>query len=276
VLISEEWLGTGAEGYSYLLAGLGLGGILAAATARRASERSTVTAMVVAATGLSTVPSLVLLAVPHPVVALGVEVVRGAGAVVVEVLAVVCLQRTLAPRLISRAFGMIFAVGMLAKSLGALGAAPLVDELGLGGAVVVISLAPPLLVLAAVPSLRRVDRVSAQVQADLGPRVAVLGSTGLLTEAAPATLQRLAAGANDVELAPGEVLMSAGEAADALYVVLEGRLSVHGPAGDALPEVRDGVVGEIGLLAGVPPPRPSRRSSRAACCGWTATSSSTP
>jgi len=131
-------------------------------------------------------------------------------------------------------------------------AAPLVDELGLGGAVVVISLVPPLLVLAAVPSLRRVDRVSAEVQADLGPRVAVLGSTGLLAEAAPATLQRLAAGASEVGLAPGEVLMSAGEAADALYVVPEGRLSVHGPAGEALPEVLDGVVGEMGLLAGVP------------------------
>jgi MFS family permease len=252
VLISEQWLGTGAVGYSYLLAGLGIGGVFAAATARRASGRSTVTAVVVAASMLSTLPSIVLLVVPHPLVAFGVELVRGAGAVVVEVLAVVCLQRTLAPRLISRAFGMFFAVGMLAKSLGALGAAPLVDGLGLAGAVVVVSLVPAMLVLAAVPALRRVDRVSAEVQADLGPRVAVLRSTGLLAEAAPATLQRLAAGANEVELAPGEVLMSAGEAADALYVVLEGRLSVHGPAGEVLPEVRDGVVGEIGLLAGVP------------------------
>jgi MFS family permease len=102
------------------------------------------------------------------------------------------------------------------------------------------------------PALRRVDRVSAEVQAELGPRVAVLGSTGLLAEAAPAALQRLAAGANEVGLAPGEVLMTAGEPADALHVLLEGRLSVHGPAGEVLPAVRDGVVGEIGLLAGVP------------------------
>jgi hypothetical protein len=83
----------------------------------------------------------------------------------------------------------------MAKALGALGAAHLVDGFGLGGAVV------------------------------------VLGPTGLLAEAAPAASQRLAAGADS-------------------SMRSDSSRECHAP-------------------------RPSRRSSRAGCSRWTATSSST-
>src|SRR3712207_737666 len=76
VAVSDEVLGTGPDGYGYLLAGLGVGGILAAPLATRAEARSTLGPVIILGMAAYCLPTLVLLFSDSPVVAFFVQVLR--------------------------------------------------------------------------------------------------------------------------------------------------------------------------------------------------------
>ncbi|MFG1376529.1 Crp/Fnr family transcriptional regulator [Xanthobacter autotrophicus] len=72
----------------------------------------------------------------------------------------------------------------------------------------------------------------------------------------PSQLRLLAFSAARLDVAPGDVLFTQGEAPDAAYVVLEGTAVIEVAAGGMAHEVarlgRDTVVGEMGVLTGEP------------------------
>ena len=85
--------------------------------------------------------------------------------------------------------------------------------------------------LLGLPTLLRADRTSAAVAARLRPRVELLSGLDLLADADRATLERLAAAAEEVVLPAGGVLIRQGDPADALWILVRGELSVCATGG---------------------------------------------
>jgi predicted MFS family arabinose efflux permease len=255
--VSEQQLGTGPEGFGYLLAGLGVGGILMALVVDRLAESRRLALIITAGVAVYCLPTALLAVVHSPGVAFALQVVRGAGTLVVDVLAITALQRAVAPDLIARVFGVFFALILGAISLGALLAPPLVHGPGLHAALYVMGFGPVALGLLGYPALVRIDRAAAAGVAELAPRVAVLEQLGIFAAATRPVLERLAASLSEITVPAGTAIVREGEEADALYVLVSGRVEVtsRGEAGEEhfIREMEAGTYfGEIGILERIP------------------------
>lgn len=257
VVLSDEQLGTSATGYGYLLAGLGVGGIAAAGLVNRLAAKPRLGLVILTGMAVYCVPTLLFLVVDQPAAAFAIEAVRGAGTLVVDVLAVTALQRTLAGDVLARVFGAFFTLVLLAISLGALITPQVIAAAGLNGSLWFAGLLLPAMCLLGWPLLRQMDDANAATAAALEPRVAVLGRTGIFAEASRPVLEQLARVAEEVDVPVGTTVIRQGDEADALYVLLDGEMAVRarGESGaeQALPSMGPGAYfGEIGLLERIP------------------------
>jgi CRP-like cAMP-binding protein/MFS family permease len=257
VVLSEERLGTGATGYGYLLAGLGVGGIAAAGLVNGLAARPRLGAVILLGMGVYCLPTLLFLVVDQPVMAFAVQAVRGAGTLVVDVLAVTALQRSLRSDVLARVFGAFFTLVLVAITLGAFVTPPVITHLGLDASLWLAGAALPALCALGWPWLRRMDEQNVEQAARLEPRVALLGHTGIFAEAQRPVLERLARVADEIDVPAGETVIREGDPADALYVLVSGEMavSVRGGSGShrALPSMGPGTCfGEIGVLEGIP------------------------
>ena len=144
------------------------------------------------AMGVYCLPTLVLLTVRQPVAAFAVEVVRGAGTLVVDVLAMTALQRSLPQDKLGRVFGAFFTFVLIAISLGALATPPVLDAAGLDATLWLAGGLIPVLCLAGWPWLHRMDDANVAQLAEIAPRVALLQRAAILAESSRSTLERLA------------------------------------------------------------------------------------
>src|SRR3954452_3851852 len=158
VAASDERLGLGPDGFGVLLTGLALGGIAAAAVVNRLAASGRLAAVLTGGMVLYCLPNVVLAMTESPAVAFAVQAARGAGTLVVDVIAMTALQRAVAPAVTARVFGVFWALILAAAALGAVVAPPVVALLGLERAIVALAVAPVLLTLAVGPALRRLDR----------------------------------------------------------------------------------------------------------------------
>ena len=236
--VSEHRLGTGPEGFGYLLAGLGVGVIILAG-----------------ALGYS-LPTALLAVIHAPGLAFLVQVFRGGATLVVDVLAITALQRAVAPDQLARVFGVFWAFVLAAITLGTLLAPAVVSVLGLNGGLLVMALAPAALAVAGYPALRAIDRETATRALELEPKVALLEQLEIFAKARRPILERLAAAATEVRFTPASTIIREGDAADALYVLADGDVQVsvssegaeHTLAELAAPNY----FGELGVLEGIP------------------------
>ena len=125
VYVSEQKLGTGADGYGYLLAALGVGGVLAAVLVDRLAASPRLGLVIVLGMAVYCLPTALLIGTHSPVVAAAIEAVRGGGTLVVDVLAITMLQRSLPQEMIARVFGAFFTLVLGAICLGSLTASQL-------------------------------------------------------------------------------------------------------------------------------------------------------
>ena len=252
-----ERTGIGADGYGYLLAGLGAGGLLAAGLVNRLAAVPRLGVVITVGMAVYCVPTALLAFTDSAQVAIGVQVIRGAGTLVVDVLAITALQRALAPELISRVFGVFWSLVIGAIALGAAVMPPLLALTSLDTTLLVVGLGVPLAVLATGPWLLAMDRDAVARLAELAPRIKVLEVLGIFAGASRPILERLAANATEVDVATGGVIVREGQPADALYVLTGGEVAVsaRGEAGSAR-RIRTlnapGYFGEIGLLRQIP------------------------
>lgn len=137
LLLLSRAFGFGAAGYGYVLAGLGVGGILGTFAAGRAAASERPRAVLAGALLLVAGPSALMAFTSWLPGLLGWAVVSGAGAVLVEVLCETALQRDLDEDVFARAYGVALPVSLGGIVAGSLVAAPLVMLVGLTGAVVV-------------------------------------------------------------------------------------------------------------------------------------------
>ena len=259
VAVSEHRLGTGSHGFGYLMAGLGVGGILMALAVDRLAASNRLAWIILLGLGAYCLPTILLTVITSPVLATPVEVVRGAGTLIVDVLAVTALQRAVPGDQLARVFGVFFAVILGAISLGTAVAPALVNAFDLNTALIVMAVGPLVLGLVGLPTLLAIDRSTAEEAALLTPRVTLLEQLEIFAAASRPILEQLARGATEVEFPTRTAIVLEGVAADALYVLVEGEVLVRasGELGDADPRplatiTAPSYFGEIGVLEQVP------------------------
>jgi hypothetical protein len=258
VSVSEHKLGTGANGFGYLMAGLGVGGVLMAGGVNKLAGSSRLALIITTGMAVYCLPTALLTIVHAPAIAFVLQVIRGGGTLVVDVLAVTALQRAMPSDLLARVFGVFFAFILGAISLGTLIMPSVVSALGLDGALLLMAFAPVAGGLLGYPGLVRLDRASVARMAELAPRIAALEGVGILAMASRPVLERLAQAATEITVPAGEVVVRQGDEADALYVILDGSFAVTsvGEAGGPERFIRTmgpgTLFGEIGLLERIP------------------------
>jgi MFS family permease len=250
-------LGTGPSGYSYLLAGAALGGLLGAGLANRLSSASRLAPVIMGSICLQALPFLAVIGLHVPWLAAVLQVISGIGMVIVDVLAITTLQRDLAGDLLGRVLGVFDTVILAGILLASLVTGILLAHASLDVTLVLIGVGIPVIGLAGLPALLRADRTSAAAAERLRPLVDLLSELDLLTGADRSTLERLAAAAEEVVMPAGTVLIREGDEADALWILTRGELSVSVAEGGSQPRelapvTAPGYVGELGLLHGIP------------------------
>jgi CRP-like cAMP-binding protein/predicted MFS family arabinose efflux permease len=256
--VSAEKLGTGANGFGYLLAGLGIGGVLMATAVDKLAARTSLAWIILAGVAGYTLPTALMVVIHSPALAVLVQVVRGASTLVVDVLALTALQRAVPKDQLGRVMGTFWAFIIAAIALGTLITPLISNSFGLDAGLLTMALAPLCLALLALPSLERVDRETAAASALLAPKVALLEQLGIFASASRALLERLASEAEEREFADGSEIITEGEEADYLYALIEGSVEVtaSGEDGGPVRPIRTmeapTYFGEIGILKHVP------------------------
>lgn len=255
--ISTIQLHTGSSGYGYLLAGLGVGGVLGAGVVNRLARNPRLAPAIIGGMAVYCLPTALLVLVHQPGIAFALQVIRGAGTLVVDTLAITALQRSVPKEMVARVFGVFFALVLAAISIGAL-ITPVVLRAGLHTTLLAYGLGIPALCLLALPRLVSLDRVAGARAVSLAPRVAILERMDLFAAASRSSLESLAAASEELNVAAGTPVVVEGQTADAFYVVLDGQLEVTavGERGGGARWLRTldagSYFGEIGLLGHVP------------------------
>jgi MFS family permease len=249
-------LGTGTNGYSYLLAGNALGGVIAAGLANRLSALPKLAPVIAISIGLQALPFAATTLVHSAAPAFVLQVVSGIGMVIVDVLAITALQRDLDGRVMSRVLGTFDAIITAAVLISSFAIAAVLSRFSIDTALVVTGIGVPVLALAGLPLLVRGDRVAAAEVARLAPRVELLSGLDLFASASRPVLERLAKAAEERQVPAHTVIISEGETADALWILVEGSLAVTAQGDAAAPRqlptvTAPGYVGELGLVRGV-------------------------
>jgi MFS family permease len=249
-------LGTGPNGYSYLLAGAALGGLLGAGLANRLSGTSRLAPVIMGSICLQALPFLVTIPLHVAWMAAVLQVVSGIGMVIVDVLGITSLQRDLPRDTLGRVLGVFDTVILAGILLASLATGFLLAHASLDATLALIGIGVPVIGLIGLPTLLRADRTSAAAAERLRPLVDLLSELDLLTGADRSMLEQLAAAAEEVSMPSGSVVIREGDEADALWILTRGVLSVSA-AGDGpqprelAPVTAPGYVGELGLMHGI-------------------------
>ncbi|MBA2416102.1 MAG: MFS transporter [Geodermatophilaceae bacterium] len=255
VQLSQQF-GTGTEGYSYLLAGFALGGVASASVTNRLAA-GRLAAPVLAGMLLLSLPFIVTIWVEGPILGTLLQVLAGAGMVIVDVLAITALQRQMPRAVMSRVFALLDAGVYAASIVGSFVTAALLGATDVRTTLLVLGLGFSALSIAGIRPLVLADRRSVNAVAALQPRIALLQQLDLFAVLPRTALEELARSLAEVQAEPGEVLIREGADADALWILLTGQVEVLSQGESRhpqqLPSLGPGsYFGEIGLLRGVP------------------------
>jgi MFS family permease len=254
VVLSKQQLGTGSQGYGYLLAALGVGGLVVAPFMNRIAGMRRLGSIIVAGMLVYALPTALLAVIHSAALAFVLEVVRGGGTIVVDVLAITALQRSVSRDVVARVFGVFFALVLAAISLGALLMPILLGAFGLTSTLLIVGFSVPALTLLSYPKVRGIDRATAGQLTTIEPRVGILQGLDIFAGATRATLERLALSAVEETVPAGTVVVKEADEADDFFVLVGGAAQVTA-AGEAGVATALGTLsapdyfGEIGLLA---------------------------
>ena len=235
-----------------------MGGVLVVSLTARLASRPRVGLALAVGLVAGSVPLAALAFVVQPIVAFAILIAAGAGAIVVDVVSVTLLQRALPSDLLGRVFGIYDALDVGAIMVGALVAPILVSLVGLDNALIIGGVTLPLVPLLGLPAMRRLGDVAASRATALAPTVDLLSQLGIFDGAPRASLELLASRATTIDVAPGTTVITQGEPAEHLYVVISGYLDVvfaRAPDAQLMTVNTLGpgdYFGEIGLLQHVP------------------------
>jgi MFS family permease len=160
----SERFGTGSDGYSYLLTGAAIGGVLGAAAAGRLSRTTRLPAVILTGMLALALPFAATALTTAPLAGFLLQVISGGGMVLVDVFALTALQRDLPRDLLSRVVGILETVALGAAMAASFGVAALLRLTGLTGMLLIVGLGFAAVAVLGVPALARVTRPSGQLQ----------------------------------------------------------------------------------------------------------------
>jgi MFS family permease len=227
VLYAQRQLGFGAEGYGYLLAALGLGGLLSATVNGRLAASTQVSGIAVVTGALFCATELCYAATSNLAVALVATLIGGAGFVACEVVAETALARVIPGDVLGRVMGVIHAVSVAAMIAGAVIAPLLITWTTITTSLVVLGVATLLVTVLCRAGLRGLDAVSRERSELLASRVAVIQELPVVAGAPLVVLERLASASQLCPLPPGVDIVVEGAPAHAFYAIIDGRVVVH-------------------------------------------------
>jgi MFS family permease len=245
VVAAFRVLDAGGEAVGYMTAALGVGGLLGAFGAMTLGGRRLAVPFGVALVfwGL---PIMLIGPWPELVAAIFLLTVVGAANSVEDVAAFTLLQRLVPDRVLTRVLGVIWSLAMAGVALGSIAAPAVIDAIGPRPAFVAVGAILPLLALLAYRRLVEIDR--AVVPA---PELALIQQVPMFAPLSVAAKERVAANLVQQSVAPGEVVIRAGEIGDRFFIVGDGELEI---SADGLRRIarKSDYFGEIALLRDVP------------------------
>jgi hypothetical protein len=253
----SERLGTGTSGYSYLLAGASLGGVLIAALANRLSASVRLAPVILLGMLMLAMPFAITSTVHNPFLAFALQVVSGGGMLIVDILAITAIQRDLPGEVLSRVFGLFEAGVPLTLLVASFICASLLRAFGLTTTLLAIGFGFSATTVLGLFPLWRSDRRSMAAMHALAPTIGLIESLDLFAGASRLAIERIARSAVPVTEPAGAVLIREGDDADALWVLVSGEVEVTA-RGEAARSRRLRTMGagtyfgEIGLLRRLP------------------------
>jgi MFS family permease len=251
VPISQQ-LGTGNNGYGYLLAGSALGGVIAAGLANRLSASSRLAPIIVGGIVLQAAPFAITVWVHAPPIGFVLQVIAGVGMILVDVLAITALQRDIAKGVLGRVLSLLDVAVLGAILLSSFLFAFVFAALDLHSTLLVIGVGFPVAALLGIRPLLRADRRSAQALRELEPRIALLQVLDLFSAAARPVIERLARVIDEVEKPADAFVLREGDPPDALWIIVEGEVEVTIDGNFVRTMGPRSYFGEIGLLRDIP------------------------
>jgi MFS family permease len=157
----SQRFGTGADGYSYLLAAAAAGGVLGAVLAGKLGASVPLPPVIGGGMLALALPFAATIFTTSPAVGFVLQVISGGGMAVIDVLALVGLQRDLPRDVLSRVLGILEATGIGAAMASSFAVAGLLRWVGLPGALLVVGLGFSAVAVAGLWPLVRVTVVPA-------------------------------------------------------------------------------------------------------------------
>jgi CRP-like cAMP-binding protein len=252
-----EHLRTSDRGFSYLVAAFAFGGLLISIVVNRLAARERLAPVVLGGMLLLALPFAATLLTHSLWVGLALQVVAGAGMILVDIIGMTALQRGADRGVLSRALGALDTLALGGILAGNLLMVPLLEWGGIDVALLTTAGIVTAATFFGIRSVLAADRRGAEERGILAPRVALLEALDMFTGAPQAVLERLAGAVEEVLAEPGTVLMRQGEHADALWVVVSGAVEVTALQPDGSSRVVSALGahsyhGEIGLLQRIP------------------------
>ena len=253
----SERLGTGSNGYSYLIAAASIGGVLLAAVANKFAASTRLAPLILLGMLMLALPYAATAGIHQVWLAALLMVIAGGGMLIVDVLAITAIQRDLPSEVLSRVFGLFEAGVPGTLLIASFISASLLHAFGLTTTLLAIGFGfSGAAVLGLMPLWAADRRAMAAVRA-LEPRIRLLDSLDLFSGASRPAIERLARSAVETTVPAEHVLIREGDEADALWVLVTGEVEVtaRGEAARArrLRTMGPGTYfGEIGLLRRMP------------------------
>jgi MFS family permease len=249
VATAIDLLDIGKSGAGYLSAAFGFGAVVGAASTIALVGRRRLTPPLATGAVVFGAPIGLVAVAPSAVSAPVLFAVAGGGRSLGDVAGRTLLQRVSPDELLSRVFGVLEGLTMLALAIGSIVAAVLITAFGVQPALVAIGAFLPIVVLLTSGRLLSIDRRTEGPDAET---LALLREIPFFEQLPAPAMERVLANLIPGAADPGEVLIREGDFGDRFYVIADGEAEVT-RAGRHVARLGPGsYVGEIALLRDVP------------------------
>lgn len=249
VATAIDLLGIGAGGAGFLSAAFGAGAIVGAASTILLVGRRRLTPSLAGGAVLFGAPIGLVAVAPSAVSAPVLFAAAGAGRSVGDVSGRTLLQRISPNDVLSRVFGVLEGLMMLALVVGSVGAAVLIEVSGVQTALVVVGAFLPIIILVSSGRLLSIDRAAEAPDAEI---LRLLRAIPFFAPLPAPAMERVMADVIARDAAAGDLLIREGDPGDLFYVIVKGTVEIT-RGGEHVSEQGPGAyVGEIALLRDVP------------------------
>jgi MFS family permease len=224
VVVAIELLGTGEPGAGALMTAVGVGAVLGSLAASLLVGTSRLGTWFACGVALWGLPLVVVGLVPQEPVALVVLAFIGAGNALIDVAGFTLLGRLAPDEVLGRVFGVLESTVAVFMGIGGVVASVVVETWGTRVALVVLGLVCPVLAVASLARLRRLDRAVGVRDRD----VALLQQVPMLRALPLPSIEQLARGLEPLTVPTGETLFHQGDEGDVYFVIESGEAEVVG------------------------------------------------